>query len=108
MPHARLVGDLASIDGFEKQTFREPGGTVVLLECARELGGERLLIPVIVEEPDLRQDLLIEVRRAGSGKIYVELLSFGRPATTPLVQRAVQCVASWLRDQGMQDVSDAD
>lgn len=107
MPHARLVGDLASIDRFEKQTFRENDGTIVLLECARELGGERLLIPAIVDEPDLRQDLLIEVRRAGSGKIYVELLAFGRPANTPLVQRAVECVAEWLRAQGMKDVTDA-
>lgn len=106
VPHARLRGDLASITSFEKQTFREDGGTVVLLECAREIGGQRLLIPAITEEPDLRQDLLIEVRRAGSGAVYVELLAFGRPATTPLVARAVERVAEWLRTQGMEPLTD--
>lgn len=106
VPHARLRGDLASITSFEKQTFREAGGAIVLLECAREVGGERLLIPAIVDEPDLRQDLLIEVRRAGSGAVFVDLLSFGRPATTPLVQRAVQHVAAWLESQGMQPLGD--
>ena len=104
--HARLRGDLASITTFEKQTHREPDGTIVLLECARELDGERLLVPAIAEERDLRQDLLIEVRRAGSGAVYVELLSFGRPATTPLVQRAVDRVADWLCAQGMERIGD--
>ena len=106
VPHARLDGDFSSINSFEKQTYREDGGTIVLLECARELGGDRLLVPAIVEESDLRQDLLIEVRRAGSGAVYVELLSFGRPATTPLVQRAVERVADWLASQGLRRIAD--
>ncbi len=108
VPHARLSGELDAVGDFEKQTHREEHGTVVLLDCARTLDGQRLLFTVLAEESDLRQDLLIEARRAGSGAIYVELLAFGRPATTPLTRAAVARVADWLESQGLQRVTDPD
>jgi tRNA (guanine-N7-)-methyltransferase len=106
VPHARLSGGLDTVGAFEKQTHHEEHGTVVLLDCARTLDGQRLLFTALAEEADLRQDLLIEARRAGSGAIYVELLAFGRPATTALTRAAVARVADWLESQGLQRVDD--
>ena len=106
VPHARLSGELDAVGVFAKQTHREDHGTVVLLDCARTLDGSRLLFTAIADESDLRQDLLIEARRAGSGAIYVELLAFGRPATMRLTRAAVTRVADWLETQGLRRVDD--
>lgn len=101
MAHARLEGDLDSVRGFEKQVHAIEGGHVVLLDCARYLDGKRLRVEVIVEEADLRQEILIEVRPSPGG-IYVELQNFGRPATTKGVRKAVDLVADWLVGCGLR------
>jgi tRNA (guanine-N7-)-methyltransferase len=101
--HARLEGDLDAVTGFEKQVHEIENGHVVLLDCARSLDSERLRVEVIVEESDLRQEILIEARRTPSG-IYVELQSFGRPAVTRGVRRAVVLVADWLASCGLRKI----
>jgi len=101
MAHARLDGDLAAVKEFEKQVHDIADGHIVLVDCKRSLDGERLTVEVIVEESDLRQEVLVEVRRTPSG-IYVELQSFGRPASTRGVRRAVDLVADWLVSCGLR------
>ncbi len=101
--HARLDGDLGTVTGFEKQVHEIENGHVVLLDCARSLDRERLRLEVIVDEADLRQEILIEVRETPSG-IYVELSSFGRPAVTRGVRRAVVLVADWLAGCGLRKI----
>ena len=104
--HARLEGDLGRVTRFEKLTHQDDRGTIVILDCARSLDGATLKFQAIVDEGDLRQDLLIEARNAGSGAVYVELLGFGRPASTALAARAVDLVADWLADQGLTRIAD--
>jgi tRNA (guanine-N7-)-methyltransferase len=106
MAHARLQGDLGKITRFEKQSFAIPLGHLVLLDAARTLDGRRLLVRVLVEEADLRQDLLIEVRPAASGAVYVELEPFGSPAATRGARLAVERVADWLQSQGFERIGD--
>jgi len=104
--HARLQGDLSIVDSFEKQVHEFEGGHVVLLDCTRTLDGERLHVECIIEEADLRQELIVEVRNTAGG-VYVELQHFGRPAITRGVKKAVDLVADWLVSLGMQKVEAA-
>lgn len=104
--HARLKGDLGIVTEFEKQVHEFDGGHVVLLDCTRSLDGERLHVECIVDEADLRQELLVEVRNAPGG-IYVELQHFGRPAITRGVKKAVDLVADWLSGLGMEKIEGA-
>ena len=104
--HALLKGELSAVTGFEKQVHEFPDGHIVLLDCTRSLDGERLRVELIVEEGDLHQEILVEVRPTPGG-IYVELQSLGRPATTPGVRRAVGLVADWLEGFGMQRIESA-
>lgn len=99
--HARLEGDLDLVQGFEKQVHEIENGHVVLLDCTRTLDGERLHVEVIVDEADLRQEVMVEVRPTPGG-IYVELQNFGRPASTRGVRRAVDLVADWLVSCGLR------
>ncbi len=107
MAHARLQGDLTRVTHFEKQSFDIPLGNLVLLDVARTLDGERLLVRAIVNEADLRQDVVVEVRAAGSGAVYVELESFGYPAATKGVRAVVEHVADWLTSFGLTRISDS-
>lgn len=104
--HARLKGDLGIVTAFEKQVYEFRDGHVVLLDCTRTLDGERLHVACIVEEADLRQEILVEVRDAPGG-VYVELQHFGRPAVTRGVKKAVDLVADWLAGLGMQKIEGA-
>jgi tRNA (guanine-N7-)-methyltransferase len=104
--HARLEGDLSSVIRFEKQVHEIEHGHVVLLACTRSLDGRRLLVQVIVEEADLQQEILVEVRDAAGG-VYVELQNFGRPAVTRGVRQAVDLVADWLAGLGLTKTESA-
>ena len=101
--HARLDGDLSEVTRFEKQVHEIENGHVVLLDCARSLDRERLRVEVLVDEADLRQEVVIEARETSTG-IYVELSSFGRPAVTRGVRRAVVLVADWLASCGLRKI----
>lgn len=104
--HARLEGDLGQVTNFEKQVHEIEGGHVVLLDCTRTLDGRKLRLEVIVEEGDLHQEVMVEVRDAAGG-VYVELQNFGRPAVTRGVRKAVDLVADWLAEQGLRKVEAA-
>jgi tRNA (guanine-N7-)-methyltransferase len=106
LAHARLSGDLSAVQAFKKQVFEIVDGHVVLLEASRTLDGSRLHVECIVEEADLRQEILVEVREAPGG-IYVELQHFGRPAVTRGVRKAVDLVADWLASTGMEKLEAA-
>lgn len=101
MQHALLAGDLSGVGGFEKQVRRFEGGTAVVTEAYRSLDGEGLLFAVVVEEPDLRQELLVKAWPKEGG-VYVGLQAFGDPLGTRGTREAVQAVADWLIDQGLE------
>lgn len=111
MPHALLRGRLPSDPTFEKTVLPYGEGHVVLHELARSLGAnpgggprERLLVRATVDEPDLRQHLLVVVQRREGGELIVRLESFGDPIVTPAVRGAVHGVTEWLRQRGGMEV----
>ena len=99
MHHALLEGELPAIDRFEKQVHQLDGHTVVFLEAFRSVGDERLLLRTLIDEPDLRQDVMIEVRPSSAG-LLVGVVPFAGPLTTRGTSDAVRLAAEWLVEQG--------
>jgi tRNA (guanine-N7-)-methyltransferase len=99
--HIRLKGDLDQVTEFEKTThvFRE--GHVILRSVYRGFDEPVLIFLCIVEENDLRQQVMVEVRPSASG-IYVALTGFGAPVVTYGVKEAVRAVAKYLQARGME------
>jgi tRNA (guanine-N7-)-methyltransferase len=103
MQHALLEGDLSAAGGFTKQVHRFSGGVVILLNVYREVEGEGLLFPAIIEEEDLRQEVLVKAR-PHEGGVYVGLQRFGDPLTTKGAAEAVRAVTEWLETRGLRRV----
>lgn len=102
MPHALLHGELPETLAFAKQVAEYGDGHVILHEVARSLPSasrgeaERLLVRASVEEPDLKQQLLVLVQRREGDEWIVRLESFGDPIITATVRGAVHAVTEWL------------
>jgi len=100
MPHALLSGQLPDHVEFSKQVTPYASGHVILHEVARSLGsdepGERWLVRATVDEPELRQQVLVSVRARGAGELLVGLEPFGDPVVTPTARGAVHAVTEWL------------
>jgi len=103
MPHALLQGVLPDAAPFEKTVLTYEDGHVILHEAARVLGGEgearaagRWLVRATVEEPDLKQQLLVLVQQRAPDEVIVRLESFGDPIITKAVRGAVHAVTEWL------------
>jgi tRNA (guanine-N7-)-methyltransferase len=103
MPHALLTGRLPSQLSFRKQVTPYAGGHVILHEVARSLGaddgdgyGEKWLVRATVEEPELRQQVLVSVRARREGGLIVGLEPFGDPVVTAVTRGAVHAVTEWL------------
>ncbi len=100
MPHSLLTGKLPPTAPFEKSVIRAGGGHVILHELAAVLGGEegagRWLVRATIEEPDLRQQLLVVAQQRTDSEVIVRLETFGDPLITPTTRGAVQGVTDWL------------
>ncbi len=102
MPHALLEGSLPRDVVFSKQVLPYGGGHVILHEVANSLGsedaaqGDRWLVRATVDEPDLKQQLLVVVKRRAESEIIVRLESFGDPIVTKPVRGAIHAVTEWL------------
>ncbi len=102
MPHSLFTGTLPAASSLAKTVITYGGGHVVLHEAAQVMpGGEspdagRWLVRVTVEEPDLRQQLLVVVQQRRPDEVIVRLESFGDPIITPAVRGAVHAVTEWL------------
>lgn len=101
MQHAILDGNLSDIGTFEKQVRPFEGGHAIVLEAYRDLSGDGLLFKAVSEEPDLRQELIIQAWPHEDGGVLVSLQPFGHPMTTNGVRACVMAVADWLTEQGM-------
>lgn len=107
MPYALLTGELPATLEFDKQVIPYADGHVVLHELLQSLGGEDgasgLAVRATVDEPDLRQQLLVLVKRREGGEWIVRLSSFGSPIITAAARGAVHAVTEWLcRDGGLE------
>lgn len=108
MPHALLSGFLPPHAPFRKTVTPYEGGHVILHEVLQSLGadddahlGEKWLVRATVEEPELRQQLLVSVRSRGAGGeggrgLIVGLEPFGDPVITKAARGAVHAVVEWL------------
>ena len=102
MQHALLSGRLPAHPSFEKQVHAFSGGHVILLEAFRAIDTQdSLLFKVVTEEPDLRQELLIQAWQREEDAVHVSLQGFGEPLSTPGVREAVRAVTLWLEGQGL-------
>lgn len=101
MPHALLTGVLTDRTPFEKQVLPFADGHVIVHEAAQTLndGGGRWLFRVTIDEPDLKQQLLVAVQQRSAGELIVRLESFGDPIVTPTARGAIHAVTEWLLNQ---------
>lgn len=122
MPHALLTGRLPEAAPFAKVVLPYAEGHVILHEVARSFGpqtveggrvalapeaasvpwpdGEpaplRWWVRASVDEPDIRQHLLVLVQQRSREQVIVRLEPFGDPIVTPTVRGAVHAVTQWL------------
>lgn len=102
MPHALLAGELPAAAPFQKVVLPYGDGHVILHEVAQVLDGEegagRWLVRATVEEPDLKQQLLVLAQQRQADEVIVRLESFGDPLITPTARGCVHAVTEWLLD----------
>src|SRR5690606_27958674 len=106
MPHSLFSGTLPASAPLTKIVIAYGGGHVVLHEAAavmpqesqEPVDGERTrwLVRATIEEPDLKQQLLVLVQQRKPTEVIVRLESFGDPVITPAVRGAVHAVTEWL------------
>jgi len=101
--HALLRGELPKELTLAKAPVAIPGGVAVFLEVAR--GEEGFYVLTHVEEEDLTQDLLLEVRRSAHG-LYAGVSRFGSPLITEGVKEAVRALVQELGGVGLEVVQD--
>jgi len=99
VPHAILEGSLPAPEAFHKVVHPFAGGTAVLLEAARRLP-QGLYVFARVEEEELAQHVLLEVRESAHG-VYAGLRRFGDVIVTPGVRQAVAALVGWLEAEGL-------
>ncbi len=110
MPHALLRGELPAAFTFSKQVLAYGAGHVILHEVARTVPNaeedvapgmqERWLVRATIDEPDLRQQLLVVVQRRHQDELIVRLETFGDPIITPTARGAVHAVTEWMLSLG--------
>lgn len=97
MPHAILDGTLPDPLTLDKRVIPYGSGYVILHEALQSLSDpQRLVVRVTVDEPELQQQLLVEVRRRLPGELIVNLSPFGDPVVTEATHGAVHAVTEWL------------
>lgn len=109
MPHALLRGALPPTVPFSKVVLPYGGGHVVLHEAMSSLGGEegagRLLVRATVEEPDLKQQLLVLAQQRRDDEVIVRIEGFGDPLITPATRGCVHAVTEWLLENSHLEVT---
>lgn len=101
MPHAVLSGKMPKIENFQKVVVPFEGGHAILLEAVASLGGEGYYFLAHIEEQDLTQDVLLEVRPSANG-IYAGIGRFGAPLSAGGVRASVKWLVEWLETKGLQ------
>jgi tRNA (guanine-N7-)-methyltransferase len=107
MPHALLTGQLPKTPEFTKQVLPYEDGYVIVHELLQSLGfagdedsdapsKERWLFRVTVDEPDLKQQVLIIAKRREDDEYIVRFEPFGDPVLTKAARGAVHAVTEWL------------
>ena len=101
MPHTILQGKLPQEIPFERKVFPYVQGHVILHEVGKSWGVNeqgRLLVRVTVDEPNLRQQVLVIIRQRQENEVLVGFESFGDPIITETTRGAIHGVTEWLLD----------
>lgn len=101
MPHALLTGELPETLPVAKRAWPLEPGAVVFLEVAKKADGFYVLTRV--EEEDLVQEILLEVKRSQKG-VYAGLARFGAPLVTEGLKKAVELLVGALEELGLRVV----
>jgi len=101
--HALLEGTLPEALPLGRTPVALEEGMAVFLEVAK--GEEGFYVLTHLEEEDLTQDLLLEVRRSAHG-IYAGVSRFGSPLITRGVREAVAALVRFLETLGLRVVQD--
>lgn len=101
MPHALLAGELPETLPVAKRAWPLELGAVVFLEVAKKADGFYVLTRV--EEEDLVQEILLEVKRSQRGA-YAGLARFGAPLVTEGLKKAVELLVGVLEELGLRVV----
>ncbi len=99
MPHALLYGPPPTVDAFSKQVVPYADGHVIVHDVSRIVSpkeAERLLWRVTIDEPELRQQLLVVTQRRDEDEWIVRIDPFGDPILTATARGAVHAVSEWL------------
>lgn len=102
MPHSLFRGALPPEAPFRKVVERYGDGHVILHEVARSFGAEhtedgaRWWVRATVDEPDIKQQMLVLVHQRTTDEVIVRLESFGDPIVTTTCRGAVHAVTEWL------------
>lgn len=103
LAHALLQGPLPPALDLPRDPLALKGGVAVFLEVAR--GEEGFYILTHVEEEDLTQDVLLEVRPSARG-IYAGVSRFGNPLITEGIKQAVRRLVERLEAMGLKLLQD--
>ncbi len=103
MPHALLTGDLPDSTEFSKQVHKYADGHVILHEALDSFGSddpdesrEKWLVRTTIDEPGLKQQILVAIKKRSGNELIVRLEPFGDPIITKTTRGAVHAVAEWL------------
>lgn len=104
MPHS-VLKQLPPLQDFQKQVYRYPQCTVVLLEVLSSVRRPAVQqVWIHVEEPDLIQEVMVGITQRQDGTTLVRLERFGSPIITKGVKHAVESVTAYLESRGAQVV----
>ncbi len=103
MHHALLNGSIPEITAFEKLIHHFPKGHVVILDVLQMIGQRGLVFVVRSHEPELVQELFIQLRPAGraDADLLLSVTKFGNPIATRGTSEAVKAVSRWLTRQNL-------
>ncbi|MCY4159042.1 MAG: tRNA (guanosine(46)-N7)-methyltransferase TrmB [Bacteroidetes bacterium] len=104
MHHALLSGPIPVITEFEKIIHHFSSGHVVILDAMYMIDQEGLVFVARSHEPELVQELLLQLRPAESKDtdLLLSILNFGKPIATRGTSEAVKAITQWLVQHGLK------
>ena len=103
MHHALLNGSIPAVKEFDKVVHHFESGHVIVLDVMRMIGREGLVFIVRTHEPELVQELFIQLRpaRRAQADLLLSVMNLGKPLATRGSSEAVQAVSRWLTQRGL-------
>ena len=103
MHHIHLKGSIPVITEFEKVIHHFPDGHVVILDAMQMIGAHGLVFVVRSYEPELVQELLVQLCPAQipGADLLLSIRNFGKPIATRGTKEAVKAVSLWLTQRGL-------